>query len=128
MRAELIRQVAAIAERRRGASGALAAALADADTRLLAVSDLAPEKRTPDSTGRPPGTTHGLRYLDAAFRELARAVDGADAAPSGDAERGLARQRARFAAALAGWSEFTGSTLPRLNTALQSGGAATIAP
>jgi photosystem II stability/assembly factor-like uncharacterized protein len=118
----------AIAARRQGASAALAATLADADAQLLAVSDLAPEKRTPDSTGRPPSTTHGLRYLDAAFRELARAVDGADAAPSGDAERGLVRQRALLDAALAGWSGFRNAALPRLNTALQSAGAATIAP
>ena len=118
----------AIGERRQSAPAAAAAELAGADAQLLEVSDLAPEKRTPDSTGRPPGTTHGLRYLDGAFRELARAVDGADAPPSVDAERGYARQRAVLDQALAKWTAFRASALPRLNSLLKSAGAAPIEP
>ena len=106
----------------------LDAALAAAESQLRAVSDSAPEKRSPDSIGRPPTTIHGLRYLDGAFRELARAVDGADAPPSVDAERGYARDRALLDQALARWAAFKESALPRVNAALQSAGAAAIAP
>jgi hypothetical protein len=95
---------------------------------LLAVSDLAPEKRTPDSLGRPPVTTRGLRYLEGAFRELSRAVDGADGPPSADAQRGYVQDRALLDQALASWTEFGIGTLPSLNAALKSAGTAAIAP
>jgi photosystem II stability/assembly factor-like uncharacterized protein len=117
-----------IAERRKGAGEAAAAALAAADQELLAISDLAPEKSSPDSTGRPPTTTAGLRYLAAAFRSLQRAVDGADAAPTADAERGYLRHRALLDAALPKWAKFKGGTLASLNRQLQASGAAVIAP
>jgi photosystem II stability/assembly factor-like uncharacterized protein len=119
---------AAIAERAKGAGGTAAAALADADRQLLAISDLAPEKSSPDSIGRPPTTTAGLRYLAAAFHNLARAVDGTDAAPSVDAERGYVRHRALLDHALADWAHFTGTGLPDLNAQLRSSGAATVVP
>ena len=116
----------AIAERRKGATPATAAALDAADAQLLAISDLAPEKRSPDSTGRPPDTTHGLRYLEAALRELARAVDGADAPPGVDAERGYLRDRALLDEALSKWTQFTRGDLSRLK--LGSAGAAAVGP
>jgi photosystem II stability/assembly factor-like uncharacterized protein len=119
---------AAIAERRKAAGADVAAALDSADAQLLAVSDLAPEKRTPDSLGRPPVTTGGLRYLEGAFHDLARAVDGADGPPSGDAQRGYVQDRALLDQALASWTEFGISTLPSLNAALKSAGGAAIAP
>ncbi|HEX4618882.1 MAG TPA: hypothetical protein VH135_04085, partial [Steroidobacteraceae bacterium] len=134
---------AAIAERRKGAGTATAGtatagtatagtatagALAAADARLLAISDLAPEKRSPDSIGRPPTTTAGLRYLAAAFHSLGRAVDGADAAPTADAERGYARHRALLERTLAEWKRFTSTDLAGLNAQLKASGAAVIAP
>jgi len=119
---------AGIAERRKGAGVAPAAALAAADQELLAISDLAPEKSSPDSTGRPPTTTAGLRYLAAAFHNLERAVDGADAAPTADAERGYLRHRALLDAALPKWAKFKAGTLARVNAELEASGAAVIAP
>jgi hypothetical protein len=106
----------------------LIAALVAADAELISISDLAPPKGSPDSIGRPPTTIGGLRYLETAFHNLARAVDGADALPTADAERGYARHRALLDAALAKWSKFKGSTLPRLNTQLEANGVAAIAP
>jgi photosystem II stability/assembly factor-like uncharacterized protein len=106
----------------------LAAALAAAEAELRSISDVAPEKRSPDSMGPPPTTTGGLRYLQAAFRELARAVDGADAAPTPDAQRGYLRHRALLDAALARWTKFKSGTLASLNAQLQESGAAVIAP
>ena len=117
-----------IAERRKSAGGATAAALATADQELLAISDLAPEKGSADSIGRPPTTTGGLRYLAAAFHSLERAVDGADAAPTVDAERGYVRHRALSDAALAKWAKFNSGTLAGLNAQLQASGATAISP
>jgi hypothetical protein len=87
-----------------------------------------PEKSSPDSTGRPPTTTAGLRYLAAAFHNLGRAVEGADAAPTADAERGYVRHRALLEHALAEWAHFRSTELPRLNAQLQASGAAVISP
>jgi hypothetical protein len=110
------------------AGAALVAALAAAEEELRAISDTAPEKRSPDSTGLPPTTVAGLRYLEAAFHNLAHAVDGADAAPSADAERGYTQHRALLDAALAKWAAFKRDTLARLNSALASIGNPTITP
>jgi hypothetical protein len=109
-----------------GGAGALA--LREAQAKLAAVSDPEPPKRSPDSTGRPPTTTQGLRYLEAAFRELARAVDGADAPPSLDAERSLALHRALLQTALAQWAQFRGEVLPRLDAQLEADGEPPIVP
>ena len=126
--AEAGRVHTAIAERLKDAAGAQAAELAAADEELLAISDLAPERSSPDSIGRPPTTTAGLRYLAAAFHGLARAVDGADTAPTADAERGYRRHRALLDRALAGWAQFRSTELPHLSAQLQSSGAAAAAP
>src|SRR4029077_12213016 len=71
---------ATIATRRKDATGAAAAAPAAADRQLLSISDLEPVKRSPDSIGRPPTTTAGLRCLATAFHNPERAVAGARAA------------------------------------------------
>ena len=109
-----------------GSSGA--AALTAADQQLLAVSDLQPPKDSPDSTGRPPQSVAGLRYLGMAFHELARAVDRADAAPTADAVEGYAKHRALLDHALAAWAAFKTTELRQLNTQLQAEGAAPIGP
>jgi len=109
-----------------GSSGA--AALSVADQQLLAVSDLQPPKDSPDSTGRPPQSIAGLRYLGMAFHELARAVDRADAAPTADAVEGYAKHRALLDHALAAWAAFKTTELRQLNTQLQAEGAAPIGP
>jgi photosystem II stability/assembly factor-like uncharacterized protein len=118
----------AIADRTGKASGAAAAALADADRQLMAISDISPPKISPDSLGAAPRTISGLRYLSGAFHALARAVDRADAAPSRDAREGYTRNRALVDRALADWGQFKATTLPRLNTQLQSAGIEPIAP
>jgi hypothetical protein len=119
---------AGIGERTKGAGSAAAAALSDADQQLLAVCDLQPPKASPDSTGRPPQSIAGLRYLGTAFSDLERAVDFADAAPTPDALQGYARHRALLDRSLASWAAFKTTVLPRLNNQLQSEGGAPIAP
>jgi photosystem II stability/assembly factor-like uncharacterized protein len=117
-----------IVEHRRNAGGAAATQLTDLETQLAVIGDPEPPKRSPDSIGPPPTTTHGLRYLETAFRDLARAVDGADAAPSVDAERGFVLDRASLDAILAQWRQLRNEALPRLNTQLKANGAPPIAP
>ena len=126
----------AIAERSHGAgtntaaatTAAAAAALAAASRELLAISDLAPEKPSPDLLGRPPTTIQGLTYLEEAFRALDHAVDGADGAPGPDALEGYTRHMALLERTLAQWQQFRAGTLARLDAQLKAAGAAPLLP
>jgi hypothetical protein len=126
--AEAGRIHSAIAKQGKSGSGAIASALSAADQRVIAISDLPPDKRSPDSLGSAPKTIGGLRHLAAAFRNLARAVDGADAAPTPDVVRGYAKHQALLNDALADWTRFETIELPRLNEQLQADGAGPITP
>jgi photosystem II stability/assembly factor-like uncharacterized protein len=118
----------AIIDRSRKANGTVAATLADADRRLIAISDIPPPKDSPDSLGAAPKTVSGLRYLGTAFHDLARAVGRADTAPTRDARDGYTKHRALLNQALADWGQFKAMTLPQLNTQLQSAGIEPITP
>jgi photosystem II stability/assembly factor-like uncharacterized protein len=126
--AEAKRLHEAILAHDRSGGGALARALSAADGRLLAISDLPPGRASPDALGAPPQSIRGLRYLEGAFRSLARAVDGSDAAPGADVLAGYARHKALLEQALASWRQFRNGDLERLNAALRAAGAAPIAP
>jgi hypothetical protein len=126
--AEAGRIHSAIAKQSKSASGAVASALAAADQRVITISDLPPDKSSPDALGSAPKTIGGLRYLATAFHNLARAVDGADTAPSPDVLRGYAKHRALLNDALADWARFETVALARLNERLQTGGAGPITP
>jgi len=116
-----------ITDRSKKASGPVAAALIGADRQLIAISDLQSPQHSPDSLGAAPTTVAGLRYLSAAFHDLARAVDRADMAPSHDARDGYTKDRALLDHALADWGQFKATTLAQLNTRLRSAGIAPIA-
>jgi photosystem II stability/assembly factor-like uncharacterized protein len=126
--AEAGRIHSAIAKQGKSGNGAIAAALSAADQRVIAISDLPPDKRSPDSLGSAPKTIGGLQYLAAAFRNLARAVDGADAEPTPDVVRGYAKHQGLLNDALADWTRFETVELPRLNEQLQADGAGPITP
>ena len=98
----------------------LARKLRDTDARIVALADLAPPNRSPDSTGMPPQTTSGLRYLQQAFRKLARAVDGADAMPTADVEQGYVQHRQLLDATLAGWVKLKGTEVAALDSQLKA--------
>lgn len=117
---------AQIIERSQHASPAAVATLAAADLKLLAISDLSPAKSSPDATGASPTTINGLRYLADAFHGLARAVDGADAAPTADAKSGYAADRALLERALKQWEEFKATELAHLNAQLTTTGIGAI--
>ena len=118
----------ALAERGRGANTVVAVTLADAGSVIANIDDVAPEKRFADALGAAPTTTSGLRYLAAVFQKLARAVDGADSAPTPDATQGYATHRALLDSTLGKWATFRSTNLPELNARLQANGIAPIAP
>jgi hypothetical protein len=124
--AEAARIHAQIKEREKSATRGTAAALAEADRTVLTLSDLAPDKDSPDSLGPAPTSTQGMRYLAATFRSLARAVEGADAAPTADARSGYTIHRALLDHTSADWNRFKVNDLPRLNARLQAAGAAPV--
>jgi photosystem II stability/assembly factor-like uncharacterized protein len=113
-------------ERRKGAAAAAAGTLSDAEHALLLASDLSPDKPSPDSTGMPPATIDGLRYLAAAFQNLAKAVDGADAAPTPDGVSGYTMHRGLLDLALEHWERFKAIDLARVNSQLRTEGVAPI--
>lgn len=92
-------------------------ALAAADRRLLAIAEL------PQGDGAAPAkSTTGLTYLSSALAALAQAVDGADAAPTADAQRGYSQDSALLASALRAWATFKTLTLASLNHELKAAG------
>ena len=89
-----------------------------ADRQLIAMDVIAPAKDSPDFLGRPPATVEGLRYLSAAFNRLARAVDGADGAPTPDALQSYLVHEKLLSAALGAWTRFkAGEQMQGINTA-----------
>jgi hypothetical protein len=82
------------------ASGAVRRRIAEVDSRVQALTG--PRFGAPP-TGAPPPGIKTLRSLAARSSVFAAAVDGADAAPTPDAEAGFARFEPEVAATLAAW-------------------------
>jgi hypothetical protein len=66
--------------------------------------------------------------LGSAFKNLAAAIDGADAAPSPDALRSQTKLQALLEPTLKDWLRFKTEDLVRLNMQLQAKGMAPVAP
>lgn len=81
------------------------AALATRDRELMQVTDLELDKDG-HAPSKPPRSLTGLRFLQARLEALAEAVDGADGAPTPDAESGVAQAHAAVADALAALERF----------------------
>ncbi|MEO7208140.1 MAG: hypothetical protein ABI145_15475, partial [Steroidobacteraceae bacterium] len=124
--AEASRIHGAIAGSGKGAEPALRAELTAADQHLLAITDIAPAKKSFDSSGSSPHTARSLRNLGTTFQSLARAIDGADQAPTMDAQQGYALQRALLDHVLEEWEKFKAADLLKLNTRLRSAGGSPI--
>jgi len=82
------------------------------DVALMRLADLPPD----DAHTAPPAPAqpNGLTGLLEGFRNLAEAVDGADGAPTPDAESGFRQRTQMLAALLAEWSALK----PQIATAL----------
>ena len=92
-----------------------------ADTELHAV---------PAGYGQPGGKPEqvgSLAYVSQAFDALQGAVESADAAPTADALKGYAEQKAKATAAIAQW-QHDRESIPPLNTELKQAGLAELDP
>ena len=68
-----------------------------------------------------------LRYVSEALDKLEHAVDGADAAPSTDAQAGVKKMKPLTDATLAAWSSWQAKELPALNAKLKRAGRGPLA-
>ena len=79
----------------------------------------------PSNAGwQPSPTLTSLRALEERLGDLMSAVDGADAAPSPDARRGVEKAEPLVEEGLAAWERFRKGDLPRLNVELKRRGLA----
>ena len=118
---------AAIFERRESEPAEIRSAMDELLARIGTVQGAEP---TPDGSTPwwvPPTSLDAVRYLGGALGELAQAVDGADAAPSPDAEAGYQRLKAMTDALTERWHAIEESELAALNDRLESAGEEPIA-
>ena len=111
---------AAVVERTKTASGSTRAALDTFAQRLVDVSGARPAPNHYNAWSFPPQQVQTLAFLDAALGELMGAIDGADAAPSADAQAGAAKLAALSDTTLRRWDEFKRGDIAKLNTALKA--------
>ncbi len=109
-----------VAERRNGATGDVAAALDAFAERLAEVSGARPAPNPYNAWSSPPHKVETLSFLGQRLEELIGAVDGADAAPSLDAQAGGAKLAALTDTTLRAWDDFKRSDLATLNGALKA--------
>ena len=79
------------------------------------LTELAGVPETPhpdDAWHRPPASVESLRWLELTLESLARAVDGADAEPSPDAEAGFEQATATLRTTLAAWAKLEAEAGP----------------
>ncbi len=70
----------------------------------------------------PPSSTTSLRFVGEALGKIAGAADGADAAPTPDAESGYAAAKALLDRELGEWKEFKATRLAAINAKLKAAG------
>jgi len=114
----------ALAERRKGADAALAR---DIDALSARVQALVGGKSAPNphnSWSFPPQQVQTLRYVGEALDALNRAVDGADAAPSPDAQAGFAKLEPLTDTTVAAWKTLQSHEVAAFDARLRKAGAA----
>jgi photosystem II stability/assembly factor-like uncharacterized protein len=107
--------VAALAQRRKGATGTTAGAIEELEKRAQELAGGA-------AWWLPPATLASLRAVGDALGKLAVAVDGADGAPSLDAQTGFDKIQSVLAATLAAWDRLKTKDLAALNARLKRAG------
>ena len=104
------------------AGGAMAAAQASLDARLIALSGMADAANPKNAWNAAPKNTRTFSFLTGALASLANAVDDADAEPSPDARKGYATLAPMVEAALADWERLKSVELAALNGQLRAAG------
>jgi hypothetical protein len=100
----------------------LAARLKAFEMELSAQTEL---HAVPPGYGQPgaaPAKVGSLAYVTGAMDALQPAVENADGAPSPDAQKGFALQKANAAKAIAAWQSLKASRVPALDTDLKAAG------
>jgi hypothetical protein len=101
-------------------SGGLAQALENFSRQVETVAGVNPAANPDNSIGRPPTSLASLHYLAGALVELEATVESADAAPTIDTERGLAKQTRVLKRTLGQWQHLKQAELPSLNVQLRA--------
>ncbi len=104
------------------ADASLGESLRAAATSLQAIADLDLDKEAQGAVRPEPTNLAGLRALAAEGGRLARAVGGADGAPTADAAAGSARFLDTGEATLAAWAAFRDGTVAALDARLVASG------
>ncbi len=107
---------------RKGASGDLLKSIDALDAQVVAAGDLVHVSNPYNAFAKPPNNVQNFRYLEFAFGSLMRAVDGADAAPSQDAQTGYTRLSGLLDASLQKWDALKTTELSALNAKLKAAG------
>jgi hypothetical protein len=114
----------ALGERRKGADAALARDIDALSARVQAALGGKPAPNPHNSWSYPPQNVRTLRYVGEALDTLNRAVDGADAAPSPDAQAGFAKLQPLADTTLAAWQSLQSRDVAAFNDRLKKAGVA----
>ena len=98
----------------------LSRAMADFDVEAQALAER--EEPDPRSVPPPPKSLSSLRFLEGALATLASAVDGADADPTPDAQKGFVELESTLTKTLASWEALKAGGLAALNAKLRQAG------
>ena len=114
----LHKSVAAARGKNADANGALDAF----DAELVARAGLVDAANPHNAWILPPSSTTSLRFVAETLGKVAGAADGADAAPTPDAEKGYAAAKALLDRELGEWKAFKATQLAAINAKLKSAG------
>jgi photosystem II stability/assembly factor-like uncharacterized protein len=113
--------------KRRAAKPALAVELDRDAERVHVLAGTRPSANPHNAWAFPPRQLESLRFVSESLDKLEHAVDGADAAPSKDAQDGFARIKPIEQKTLDAWAQWRAHELPALNARLQKAGLDPIA-
>jgi photosystem II stability/assembly factor-like uncharacterized protein len=106
----------------RGANADINGALDAFDAELVARAGIVESANPHNAWSLPPSSTTSLRFVGEALGKVAGAADGADAAPTPDAESGYVAAKALLDRELAGWKDFKATKLAAINAKLKAAG------
>ncbi len=101
-------------------------AMSDLDVEAQALSEY--EEPGPRSVPSPPKSLSSLRFLESALAKIASAVDGADADPTPDAQKGFEQLESTLTKTLAAWEALKAGSLAALNAKLRQAGEPPVGP
>ncbi|HSC13277.1 MAG TPA: hypothetical protein VLC97_20045, partial [Rhodanobacteraceae bacterium] len=113
-----------LAQRRKGADAALARDIDALSAHVHALMGGKPSPNPHNSWALPPQRVQTLRYVGEALDALNHAVDGADAAPSPDAQAGFAKLQPLAETTVKSWQALQSHDVAAMNARLQKAGAA----